>query len=272
MIYEGEHTPHIYNIMKKSLLHTIVFFMSMTLLSYDNDIPKKNKQDVPAIRKITIMGDSYSTFEGWSNKDVAGNDNNYYVYYPYECTLTGVDCVEKTWWYMLGEKPGLELEISNSFSGSVISNTHYNGVDVTGTDISFLNRVGKNSNGVDYNGDPDVILILGGTNDCWAGVDLGDYVYKNWSAADLKCFRPAFSKLISSLMEHYPEATIYNITNDGADGFPEGLGRSYAKSMKRICRHYGVTNIELEDIEKVEGHPTYAGMQAICEQIYSVLK
>ena len=215
------------------------------------------------------MGDSYSTFEGWSNKDMAGNDNDYYVYYPHECPLSGVDSVEKTWWYMLCQKPEFELEVSNSNSGSVISNTHYNGVDVTGTDLSFMHRVGKNTGGVDYNGNPDIILIFGGTNDCWAGVDLGDYVYRNWSAEELKCFRPAFSKLISSLIELYPDARVYNITNSDD---PYGVSSSYAKSMRRICKHYGVTNIVLEDIKKVDGHPTYAGMQAICEQVYHVLR
>ena len=259
--------------MKKILLKITALLMSMTSLSCNNDTPLGPYEPGEAkIRKVAIMGDSYSTFEGWSNKDMAGNDNNYYVYYPQTCPLTGVNSVEKTWWYMLCQKPEFELEISNSFSGSVISNTHYNGRDVTGTDISFMNRVGKNSYGVDYNGDPDIILIFGGTNDCWAGVDLGDYVYENWSAADLKCFRPAFSKLISTLMELYPKARIYNITNSESKGTQGGLSNSYIKSMKSVCKHYGVTNIVLEDIDKVEGHPTYAGMQAICEQVYSVLK
>lgn len=244
--------------------------MSMTSLSCNNETPVGPDEPGEAkVRKVAIMGDSYSTFEGWSNKDMAGNKNNYYVYYPQACPLTGVDCVEKTWWYMLCQKPEFELEISNSYSGSVISYTHYNGVDVAGTDISFLNRVGKNSNGVDYNGDPDIILIFGGTNDCWAGVELGDYIYRNWSADDLKCFRPAFSKLISNLLELYPNATVYNITNSDD---PFGINNSFAKSMNKVCKHYGVTNIVLEDIEKVDGHPTYAGMQAICEQVYHVLK
>lgn len=253
--------------MKKVLLNISILLLSMTLWSCNNDIP-----DTPSeagIKKIAIMGDSYSTFEGWSNKDMAGNDNDYYVYYPHECPLTGVDSVEKTWWYMLCQKPEFELEVSNSNSGSVISNTHYNGVDVTGTDLSFMHRVGKNTGGVDYNGNPDIILIFGGTNDCWAGVDLGDYVYRNWSAEELKCFRPAFSKLISSLIELYPDARVYNITNSDD---PYGVSSSYAKSMRRICKHYGVTNIVLEDIKKVDGHPTYAGMQAICEQVYHVLR
>lgn len=251
--------------MKKAIL--CIGVLLMALCSCGNDIP--DTPDYSGIRKITIIGDSYSTFEGWSNRDIAGNDNDYYVYYPHECPQTGVDSVEKTWWYMLCQKPEFELEISNSFSGSVISNTHYNGVDVAGTDLSFMNRVGKNSYGVDYNGNPDIILIFGGTNDCWAGVELGDYVYRNWSADDLKCFRPAFSKLIHNLKELYPNATVYNITNSND---PYGVSTPYAKSMNKVCKHYGVTNIVLDDIEKVDGHPTHAGMQAICEQVYAALK
>ena len=65
------------------------------------------------VSKISIMGDSYSTFEGWSNMDVAGNANDYYVYYPHEDD-TDVNSVEKTWWYMLCQKPEFELEVSNS--------------------------------------------------------------------------------------------------------------------------------------------------------------
>ena len=42
--------------------------------------------------------------------------------------------------------------------------------------------------------------------------------------------------------------------------------------MQNVCKHYGVTNIVLKDIEKVDGHPTYTGMQSICEQVYSILK
>ena len=250
--------------MKKTMLSITVLLIAMTLFSCNPD----NPDDTTSVKKISIMGDSYSTFEGWSNIDAEGNPNDYIVYYPH-MDDTDVTSVEKTWWYMLCQKPEFELEISNSYSGSVVSNTHYNGVDVTGTDLSFMHRVGKNAFGVDYNGDPDIILVFGGTNDCWAGVDLGDYVYENWSAADLKCFRPAFSKLISTLMELYPKATIYNITNSDD---PYGVNSSYARSMQKVCKHYGVTNIVLKDIEKVEGHPTYAGMQAICEQVYSVLK
>ena len=256
--------------------------MAMTLWSCDTEVPFEpyepewpewpEDSSVVAVKKrVAIMGDSYSTFEGWSNKDVAGNPNDYYVYYPNKCPLTGVDSVEKTWWYMLCQKPEFELEVSNSYSGAVISNTHYGDVDVAGTDLSFMNRVGKNSFGVDYNGNPDVILVFGGTNDCWAGVELGKYVYENWSAADLKCFRPAFSKLLSTLLELYPNAMVFNITNNVTAGIP-GLTNSIAESMQNVCNHYGVYNIVLKDIEKVDGHPTYKGMQSICNQVYPAVR
>ena len=259
--------------MKNILLHITTLLMPIALLACDNEFPEEpNEPTWPdgLVKRISIMGDSYSTFEGWSNKDMEGHPNNYYVYYPHEGN-TDVTSVEKTWWYMLCQKPEFELGVSNSNSGSVISNTHYGGIDVAGTDLSFMHRVGKNAFGVEYNGTPDIILVFGGTNDSWAGVDLGDYVYNNWTDSDLRCFRPAFSKLLSSLLELYPDAMVYNITNNGTNGVP-GLTKSIAKSMQNICKHYGVTNIVLKDIEKVNGHPTFAGMQSICEQVYSVLK
>ena len=65
-------------------------------------------------------------------------------------------------------------------------------------------------------------------------------------------------------------ATVYSITNGNNE--VSGLTKFYAKSIKNICKHYGVTNIFLKDIEKVDGHPTYKGMQSICEQVYAVVR
>ena len=67
-------------------------------------IVPRDSTTVTAKQKISIIGDSCSTFEGWSNKNVAGNDNDYYVYYPHEGN-TDVTSVEKTWWYLLCQLP-----------------------------------------------------------------------------------------------------------------------------------------------------------------------
>ena len=61
--------------MKKVLVNISILLLSMPLWSCNNDIPDTPSE--PGLKKIAIMGDSYSTFEGWSNKDMAGNDNDY---------------------------------------------------------------------------------------------------------------------------------------------------------------------------------------------------
>ena len=50
------------------------------------------------------------------------------------------------------------------------------------------------------------------------------------------------------------------------------MTKSYAKSIQKICKHYGMTSIVVDDIEMTDNHPTYAGMQSICEQVYAVLR
>lgn len=229
---------------------------------------KKGPVDQSNAKRVTIIGDSYSTFEGWSNKDKAGNANGYYVYYP--TTATDVTKVEQTWWWQLCNTEEFKLEVNNSFSSSTISNTWYGNADVTGQDLGFTNRIGLNSRGVDYNGDPEIILILGGTNDSWAGVKMGEYVYEDWTTEELRCFRPAFAKLLAELKEHYPNAEIYNISNEHTNGVP-GLTDAVATSIGYICKHYGVPNIVLKNIAKSDNHPSVAGMNSIFEQVYAVL-
>ncbi len=231
-------------------------------------LAKRPPVDQSNAKRVTIIGDSYSTFEGWSNKDLGGNANGYYVYYPTEAT--DVTSVEQTWWWQLCNTEEFKLEANNSFSSSTICNTWYGNTDVTGQDLAFINRVGKNQRGIDYNGNPEIILIFGGTNDSWAGVKMGDYIYEDWSAADLRCFRPGFSKLLASLKENYPDAQIYNISNEHTHGQP-GLTDAVATSIGYICKHYQVPNIVLTDIAKSDMHPTVAGMRSIYEQVYAVL-
>ena len=43
------------------------------------------------------------------------------------------------------------------------------------------------------------------------------------------------------------------------------------ETFDRICRHYGVTNIRLHDIDKQWGHPSVKGMESICRQVGDVL-
>ena len=106
--------------------------------------------------------------------------------------------------------------------------------------------------------------MFGGTNDCWARSPIGEYRYADWDKACLYTFRPAFAYLLHHLKELYPNARICNITNSE-------LSEAVTSSMAEICRHYGVQNVLLHDIDKQEGHPSIRGMQAICEQVSQAL-
>ncbi|MCD8263981.1 MAG: SGNH/GDSL hydrolase family protein [Tannerellaceae bacterium] len=198
-------------------------------------------------QRVSILGDSYSTFNGYLTPDT-----NYCWYGIAEhIKINDVHQVKQTWWYQLINQQGYQLERNNSFSGATICNTGYNGDDFS--DRSFVTRL-------ENLGNPDIIFIFGGTNDTWAGSPLGEYQYEDWNKADLYHFRPAFCYLLSKLSEQYPGVKIYNITNTE-------LSAEITDSMEAICRYYGITNINLQYIDKQAGHPSVNGMKAICKQV-----
>ena len=191
---------------------------------------------------VSILGDSYSTFEG-----CLATDSNEVWYYPVDSPKhhKGNDVGEASqcWWSIVIKEMGAKLERNNSFSGSTICRSGY-AKDKTGdrvplkgyeqmcdyTNRSFISR----SNAL---GNPDIILICGGTNDSWCGAPIGDYVYGNWTDLQLYTFRPAMAKLLADLRQHY-----------------------------------GVECLDLQDIDKQRGHPSQKGMKAIAEQVLERLK
>jgi len=201
-------------------------------------------------QKMSVLGDSYSTFGGemtpatnlcWYN----GPDG------AYASDTIDVKSADQTWWRILSAETGMSVDTNNSYSGSTICLTGYNGADFS--DRAFITRI--------HNlGNPDVIYVFGGTNDSWAGAPIGEYMYADWTEADLYSFRPAFAYLLDSLKRLYPHARIVNITN--CDLSPE-----ITSSMDTICRKYGVKNVQLRGIDKIYGHPSAAGMQAIADQL-----
>lgn len=229
--------------MKTKILLLAMLFMSIGVAT------------LSAQQKVAILGDSYSTFAGhlspatnfpWYsadlNSDIAKNND--------------VHSVEQTWWHQFVSKMGYELVCNNSFSGSTICHTGYNKEDYT--DRSFITRL-------HHLGNPDIILIFGGTNDSWAGVPVGEYQYEGWTNADLYNFRPAFAYMLHNLRQLYPQAKIYNITNSE-------LSEAVTVSADEICRHYNVPNLLLKDVEKQWGHPSVKGMEAICNQLIDLVK
>ncbi len=200
---------------------------------------------------VAILGDSYSTFEGFVPEGHA-------VWYKKPANLdhTDVAKVEQTWWWQVVMDGGYKLGIVNSYSGATVCNTGYKGVDYT--DRSFLTRATKLGN-------PDIILICGATNDSWANSPIGDYKYADWTGTDLYSFRPAMAKMLNDMQEHYPNVDIYFILNSE-------LKDEINVSVEEICRHYNVPLVKLKDIDKKKGHPSVKGMKSFAQQVLKAMK
>lgn len=202
---------------------------------------------------VAIFGDSYSTFEGFIPKENAV----WYTVAPQK--RTDVTNVEQTWWWQVIKEGGCKLGVNDAWSGSTICNTGYNDNDYTNE--SFVTRSAM----LGRLGNPDIILICGGTNDNWANVQMGTYQYKDWKRGDLYYFRPAMAKMFDNLLKHYPNVQLYFILNSE-------LKDTVNKSVETICKHYDVKLIKLHDIDKRDGHPTVKGMKSFAEQVLAALK
>ncbi|MBR6285837.1 MAG: hypothetical protein IKR18_02440 [Bacteroidaceae bacterium] len=205
--------------------------------------------------RISVLGDSYSTFEGC----VAPDSNLVWYFTPesqYRQKNNDVTSRDQTWWAQVVSRMGAELVVNNSFSGATICYTGYR--DRTGKPADYENRSFVNRTA--YLGNPDVILVCGATNDSWCGAPIGDYKYADWTRDDLRTFRPAMACMCSRLKELYPKARIVFMLNSE-------LKPEINETVHTVCSRYGIECIDLHDIEKQMGHPSIKGMKAIANQV-----
>lgn len=200
---------------------------------------------------VSILGDSYSTFEGF----VTPSTNEMW-YYEETRDQTDVDDVTQTWWWKVINEGGYKLCQNNSWSGSTISYYGYSGNDYS--ERSFIRRMNNLGN-------PDIIFVFGGTNDSWAGAPMGEFKYDKLRQDDFFNYRPALAFLLSQMKKRYPNVKIYFLINDG-------LSEEVTTSTMTICNHYGIEYIKLVNIDKKNGHPSVKGMSQISEQILKTIR
>ena len=203
------------------------------------------------IKTFSVIGDSYSTFEGYIP------EGNACWYFTTARSDNDVSSVEQTWWHLFAKKNGYELLLNDSYSGSTICNTGYDGVDYS--DRSFIKRM--------YNvtpNNPDLIVIFGGTNDSWANSPIGELQFKDWSSSDLYSCLPACCFLLDHLTTVAKDSQIIFLINTE-------LKEEITEGIIEACKHYGVQSLQLIDIEKQSGHPSIKGMSQICDQLSSFI-
>jgi len=204
---------------------------------------------------VMILGDSYSTFEG-------------YIPEGYEAWYTpeGRDCnslcrVEDCWWHRFFFNSTAKLLFNCSWSGTTICNTGYEGADCSHN--SFIARLDKLiDEGYFEKNRIDTLLIFGSTNDSWAGSPKGEQMLSGWTRDDLYRVFPAFSYMLSRAKAALPEARIVFIMNFCLD-------TEFSPVFEGYCRHFGVEFLPLTEFQLGGGHPTVLGMQEIEAQVRS---
>ena len=202
---------------------------------------------------ILIFGDSYSTYEGYI-------PSGYAVYYSGHRTAPpDVFDVKNTWWKRLIDATGSALIQNNSWSGSTIGYTGYNG-DCSHTN-SFIYRFEKLlEEGFFDSNKIDTVLVFGGTNDSWSNAPLGEMKFDGIEENELFCALPAISHFAKRLSEVLKDTRIIFIGNCD-------IKHEIIDAIRISCEHYSLEHVQLSDVEKVNGHPTENGMAQICEQI-----
>lgn len=210
---------------------------------YNKEI-QQNELKLSTIKKVSIIGDSVSTF----NKDgfkIVG----YEMFYPTPNSndhAFDVKSVEDTWW----------KQVINITGGIIDKNASYSGSGATSIDgmPDFQSRV-------PLLGNPDVIYVALGYNDWDTGVQIGSIDYDT-EFYDLTKFAPAYIKGIKDTIKQYPNAQIVCITFGN-------ISKEYQDTIKNISNHYGLNYIYVGEFGGL--HPNKNEMKSVSEKIYKYL-
>ena len=205
--------------------------------------------------KVYILGDSYSTFEGWIPQGYA----TFYRSEPIESEVTEVT---QTWWHLLLKRTDSSLFKNESFSGTTVCHTGYDGYDPVNSFIGRFDRAVKQGEFAEKQ--PDTVLVFGGTNDTWNGSPVGAPQWDGQTDDDNCRVLPAFGYLFRRLQTEFPRARVVAILNDL-------LSEPIADGVRALCERGGITCVALHDVTKMNGHPDAAGMRMICDQVLEAL-
>lgn len=224
---------------------------------------KNSVKSQDSIISFSVLGNSISTYKGY----IPSSYKYFSKYVP-----SNFD-VEDTWWMRFKNLSGFELYSNASWSGSTVVNDGASNKDSYFTSEKRLAELGSKGN-------PDYIVVLGGTNDWGQNKELGDFPLKD--SFNMGTFRGAYSYLIKRICELYPDATIVCCSILPRKGYdaPNKKGwyiRDGNLSIETIASRYDCVYVNLdgcglqEDFGKytMDGlHPNELGMELIANEIY----
>ena len=201
-----------------------------------------------------IFGDSYSTFAGCIP---AG----YAAYYSGRRDRgPDIESADQSWWGLMVNECDYNLVRNDSWSGSTIGYTGYNNSDTSKTS-SFIFRLEKlEQEGFFKDNKIDTVFVFGGTNDSWSNAPLENEMSEGWEKKDLYNVLPAVGYFFTEVRRVLPEAEIYGICNCD-------IKNEVRDAIRNATERVGGKAIVLENVDKLNGHPTPLGMIQIKDQV-----
>lgn len=223
-----------------------------------------------AMRQISVLGDSISTFAGW-------NPPEYAVYYDADAQQrNGLQSVQDTWWAQVEQALGATHCANNSYSGS----------RVTGPGFPAACSLERTSALHSDTCRPDWILVYIGFNDFGYGVPVRGGLEAGVPATDR--FYHAYLLMLDRIQQFYPEAAVYcgTLMRGYLQGqpelvFPEWYAghylSDYNEAIRTACRQQGQHLVDLaascHRYETLDGtHPTAVGHRQIAAEWLALLQ
>ncbi|MBE6630212.1 MAG: SGNH/GDSL hydrolase family protein [Ruminococcaceae bacterium] len=207
-------------------------------------------------KKLSILGDSISTYRDASN-NTAANATTYYNPYFYRDPFP----LEKTYWMQVMNTFGMTLCVNNSWSGGNLSGAE--------DPDSGVNRVHQLSR--DSGEEPDVVIVFMGIN------DLGRCV-------PLEVFAADYEKTLLTIGEKYPHAAVCCINLPDRAAVLKHLTEQFNAAIEEAARRAGERffiadlfhsrlNNDFYYRNTVDGlHPDEDGMRIIAEVVTDAIK
>lgn len=203
-------------------------------------------------KSVSVVGDSYSAF--------GGLHGSIHYHYPGK---TMVRNESQMWW----------AQVIDEFGGTILSNRSCTGSAIYTTYGNSPSLLSMARNG--QLGDPDVILVMGGLNDCWVGEE-------PWKLNESK-FAGAVASLFNCLDAEYARAEKYVIVHKihVREDYRWGLKPMYRNVLRKQAKERGYKVVDLDgyfgtedgDFDTAETpHPTLQGMTKIAKRVISEIR
>ena len=207
-------------------------------------------------KRISILGDSLSTYRGVSNDEKANKStapNPYFYSEPFP--------LEKTYWMLIIDSLGMQLCVNNSWSGGNLS-----GLNDESSGVNRARNLSKD------NGEtPDLIIVFMGMNDLGRGVDASEF------AAD-------YERTLGIIKQQHEAACVCCVNLPDRDALLRNRAEAFNAAIDRAAAKFG-TNFFVADLfhsrlnndfyymNTTDGlHPDEDGMRIIAEIIEAAIR